>query len=64
MDLETDDGGGDEASCRWPAYIVALVSCASLGAFLYWLCAYIAYCSFCEGKLVDQLCGQYQGQIE
>jgi hypothetical protein len=51
---EFDDGG-----CSYLPYTAALVLCTALGPLLYWACAVLAYCEFCEGSTHDTLCGPY-----
>jgi len=47
---------GDPSSCEWLPYVAALALCTLLGPIWYWVCAYVAYCSFCKGPLRDGLC--------
>lgn len=47
---------GDPDSCEWLPYVAALALCTLLGPIWYWVCAYVAYCSFCTGPLRDDLC--------
>ena len=43
--------GGD---CRWLPYTACLALCTTTGPVWYWVCAYVCYCSFCEG--LDGIC--------
>lgn len=56
----TDQGGsssaGGDDGCENLQYIAALLVCTTAGPIFYWACAYVAYCSFCEGGLTDDLC--------
>lgn len=47
---------GNPDSCQWVPYVAALALCTLLGPGWYWVCAYVAYCSFCTGSLRDALC--------
>jgi len=57
---EAADAKEGESDCMWGAYVSALLLCTTMGPIIYWPCAYLAYCSFCEGPLVDSLCGSVQ----
>lgn len=37
-----------DTGCKWIQYTAALALCSAAGPVLYWPCAYIAYCSFCD----------------
>lgn len=51
------DGNGDgEVDCAWGPYLGNLALCAATGPKLYWLCAGLAVCSWCEGGWVDNAC--------
>lgn len=52
----TTVNGDEDVDCDWVPYTAALVLCAELGPVLYWPCAYVAICSFCEGGWVDDAC--------
>lgn len=42
--------------CRWGPYVAALAGCTLLGPGWYWVCAYVALCSFCTGGAVSTIC--------
>ncbi|QTN37764.1 hypothetical protein HZ996_00980 [Cryomorphaceae bacterium] len=42
--------------CDYEQYVLALAGCAGLGPYLYWPCAYVAYCEFCYGPTHDEVC--------
>lgn len=42
--------------CNYYDYTVALLGCAGFGPYLYWICAYMAYCEFCYGPTHDEIC--------
>ena len=39
---------GNEGDCQWGQYTACLLVCTTAGPVLYWPCAFICYCSFCE----------------
>jgi len=49
-------GDDPPEGCDEPAYMAALVGCALVGPYGYWLCAYVVYCSLCDGEARDALC--------
>ena len=44
--------------CQWGPYFATLVACGFSGPIAYWICAYVAICSFCSGGWVDDACGK------
>ena len=52
-ELIIEDG---EVTCDWGPYIAALAACTLAGPLWYWVCAYVALCSFCRGGWVDKVC--------
>lgn len=42
--------------CCWGPYVAALAGCTLLGPGWYWVCAYVALCSFCTGGAVSTIC--------
>jgi hypothetical protein len=51
MQLQTMD-----YSCKWLQYTAALILCTAAGPGWYWPCAYLAWCAFCNGALIDYAC--------
>jgi hypothetical protein len=45
-----------ESDCRWLLYVASLALCTTTGPVLYWACAFVAWCSFCDGPAVTRLC--------
>ncbi len=45
-----------EPDCDWVKYTAALLVCTTAGPVIYWPCAYLALCSFCQGGWVDTVC--------
>jgi len=45
-----------EVTCDWGPYVAALAACTLAGPLWYWVCAYVALCSFCRGGWVDRVC--------
>lgn len=43
-------------TCKWIPYTASLVVCSAGGPILYWPCAYVAVCAWCEGGWVDDAC--------
>jgi len=54
--MDAPQGSNRPVSCHWGPYTASLVLCTTLGPVLYWPCAYVALCSFCEGGWVDSAC--------
>jgi len=54
--MNMPQGSNRPVSCHWGPYIASLVLCTTVGPVLYWPCAYVALCSFCEGGWVDSAC--------
>jgi len=54
--MNMPQGSNRPVSCHWGPYTASLVLCTTLGPVLYWPCAYVALCSFCEGGWVDSAC--------
>jgi len=52
-ELIIEDG---EVTCDWGPYLAALAACTLAGPIWYWVCAYVALCSFCRGGWVDEVC--------
>ena len=42
--------------CQWGPYVMSLIGCTALGPGGYFICSYIALCSFCSGGYVDTIC--------
>lgn len=45
----TGNGNVVLVSCHWVLLVASLVLCTAAGPWLYWLCAYVASCTFCDG---------------
>ena len=45
-----------DVSCAWIPYAASLVGCTALGPYLYWPCAVVATCHWCEGGWVNNMC--------
>lgn len=59
LSLSTENGLGKNqaaVACEWLPFIGALILCAQTGPILYWICAYVSLCSFCDGGWVDAIC--------
>jgi hypothetical protein len=56
LPMQEGEPPADESSCQWSSYVAALLLCTAFGPWLYWACAWIAYCELCEGELHDTLC--------
>lgn len=54
--MSAPQGSGSPTSCQWGPFIASLILCTTLGPVLYWPCAYIGMCSFCDGSVIDTLC--------
>jgi hypothetical protein len=49
--IEAPGGGFSVSSavgCQWGPYVAHLAACAKTGPIVYWACAYVAYCAWCE----------------
>lgn len=49
-------GGPSQPTCHWGPYLAALAACTLSGPLWYWICAYVAMCSFCSGGWIDKAC--------
>lgn len=54
--LRQEEPDVGDASCQWIQYTACLVVCTSAGPVIYWPCAFLCVCAFCEGGLAS-LCG-------
>lgn len=45
-----------DTDCAWVGYTACLIACSATTPIIYWACAYVCVCSFCEGDLVEEIC--------
>jgi len=46
----------EKVKCKWVPYTASLLVCSASGPIIYWPCAYVAICAWCEGGWVNDAC--------
>lgn len=49
-------GATAQTDCEWIQYVACLAVCTSGGPVIYFPCAYLCWCAFCDNEVTEALC--------